>query len=54
LENQNAENNPMHSSEAIGGITFFRIGLTRRAKQEHDVIMATLGTDFRASGFFIA
>jgi hypothetical protein len=36
---RNAENNPMHSSEAIGEMRFFRSGLTCRAKQEHGVIM---------------
>src|SRR3954452_122521 len=41
-ENQNADNNPMHSSEAIDGVMFFRSDLTRRAKQGHNVIMTSV------------
>jgi hypothetical protein len=45
-DNKNRENNPMHSSRLLVGIAVFRIfdftksGLTRRAKQGHDGIMA--------------
>ncbi|MGY8633798.1 hypothetical protein RAD15_15080 [Bradyrhizobium sp. 14AA] len=33
----------MHSSDSIDGLMFFRIDLTRRAKQEYDAIMPACG-----------
>ncbi|WP_156948930.1 hypothetical protein [Bradyrhizobium sp. WSM1417] len=52
LENQNAENNPMHSSEVIGGMRFFRSDLMRRAKQEHNVISCQLRCRVALLGMF--
>jgi hypothetical protein len=49
--NQKTENNPMHSSEVIGGMRFFRSELTCRAKQGHGVIMPTLEMGKRQQGF---
>jgi hypothetical protein len=35
--NSNPKNNPMHSSDVIDGVMFFRIALTRRAELTFDV-----------------